>query len=46
MITKEKLKQYIYDYIRLYFGENEAEDPCYSIDMMADYIMECIEEED
>lgn len=46
MITKEKLQKYIYDYIATHFGKNEADDPCYDIEMMADYIMACIEEED
>jgi len=46
MITKNQLKEYILDWIALYFGNQEAEDPCYNIDMLAEYVITRMEVED
>lgn len=39
-MTKEILKKIILKWIQDNFGSSEANDPCYNIDMLSEYIVE------
>lgn len=40
MITKNQLKESILDWIAAHFGSQEAEDPCYNIELLAEHLVE------
>lgn len=42
MITKERIEELILDWIGANYGSNEAEDPCYNIEFLAEHLAESI----